>query len=40
MVCRMGGEPFKKTLVHSVAVAIVAQNKFVALLKSFITKVL
>ena len=32
----MGGEAFKRRLVHSVAVAITAQNNFVPLLKSFI----
>ena len=33
----MGGKPFKRRLVHSVAVAIV---NFVALLKSFIINIL
>ena len=33
----MGGKAFKRKLVHSVAVAIVAQNNFATTLKSFIT---
>ena len=36
----MGGEIFKRKLVHSAAVAIVADNNFVMLFKSFITNVL
>ena len=36
----MGGEAFKRKLVHSVAVAIPAWNNIVGLLKSFIANVL
>ena len=36
----MGGEMFKRRLVRGVAVAIPAQNNFVALLRSFIANVL
>jgi len=32
----MGGEAFKRRLVHSVVLIIMAQNNFVPLLKSFI----
>ena len=36
----MGGETFKRRLVHGVALIIMAWNNFVPLLKSFITDVL
>ena len=36
----MAGEIFKRRLVHSVALTIMAQNNFVPLLKSFIANIL
>ena len=36
----MGGEAFKRRLVHNIAVEIAAQYNFVALLKGFIANVL
>ena len=36
----MGGEAFKRRLVHSVALTIMALKNFVLLLKSFIANVL
>ena len=36
----MGGEAFKRKLVHSVAITIMALNNFVPLLKSFTANVL
>ena len=36
----MGGEAFKRRLVHSVALIIMAKNNFILLLKSFIANVL
>ena len=36
----MDGEAFKRRLVHSVALTIMACNNFVPLLKSFIANVL
>ena len=36
----MGGEAFKRRLVHSVALLIMVSNNFVPLLKTFITNVL
>ena len=39
-MCRIGGEAFKRRLVHSVALIIMALNNFVLLLKRFTDKML